>query len=171
MTHPSDQDQSWEGFPHPKIEKNKCVLKWSFGLGEFFTIFFFFNPSLTQNKFFLCQFSELELINSALRTIAKVWLFEHINCSWDLTDSDARRSYCLKPSLSKPNLNLTQCNYLYLWSQMKQMEYFFNILIISKQYLHIILTVDQKMWPLTIQYLVNYPYLWSETKQYRAFVQ
>ena len=121
--------------------------------------------------FFLCQFSELEFINSTLRTNAKIWLFEHINCSRDLSDSEAQRSNCLKPSLSKPNLNLTQCNYLYLWSQMKQMEYFFNILIISKQYLHIILTVDQKMWPLTIQYLVNYPYLWSQTKQYRAFVQ
>ena len=134
-------------------------------------VIFLWPIPLPKISFFLCQFSELELINSALRTIAKVWLFEHINCSWDLTDSDARRSYCLKPSLSKPNLNLTQCNYLYLWSQMKQMEYFFNILIISKQYLHIILTVDQKMWPLTIQYLVNYPYLWSQTKQYRAFVQ
>ena len=127
---------------------------------------FFMTHPLTQNKFFLCQFSELEFINSTLRTNAKIWLFEHLNCSWDLSDSD---SNCLKPSLSKPNLNLTQCNYLYLWSQMKQMEYFFNILIISKQYLHIILTVDRKMWPLTIQYLVNY--LWSQTKQYRAFVQ
>jgi len=132
---------------------------------------FFMPHPLTQNKFFLCQFSELEFINFTLRTNAKIWLFEHINCSRDLSDSEAQRSNCLKPSLSKPNPNLSQCNYLYLWSQMKQMEYFFNILIISKQYLHIILTVDQKMWPLTIQYLVNYPYLWSQTKQYRAFVQ
>ena len=31
LTHPSDQDPSWEGSPHPKIEKNKCVLKWSLG--------------------------------------------------------------------------------------------------------------------------------------------
>ena len=29
LTHPSDQDPSWEGSPHPKIDKNKCVLKWS----------------------------------------------------------------------------------------------------------------------------------------------
>ena len=26
LTHRSDQDQSWEGSPHPKIEKKKCVL-------------------------------------------------------------------------------------------------------------------------------------------------
>ena len=28
LTHPSDQDLSWEGSPHPKIEKNKFVLKY-----------------------------------------------------------------------------------------------------------------------------------------------
>ena len=28
LGHPSDQDLSWKGSPHPKIEKNKCVLKW-----------------------------------------------------------------------------------------------------------------------------------------------
>ena len=26
LTHPSDQDPSWEGSPHPKIENNKCVI-------------------------------------------------------------------------------------------------------------------------------------------------
>ena len=28
LSHPSDQDLSWKGSPHPKIEKNRCVLKW-----------------------------------------------------------------------------------------------------------------------------------------------
>ena len=28
LSRPSDQDLSWKGYPHPKIEKNKCVLKW-----------------------------------------------------------------------------------------------------------------------------------------------
>ena len=31
LTHASDQDPNWEGSPHPKIEINKCVLKWSIG--------------------------------------------------------------------------------------------------------------------------------------------
>ena len=42
LTHPSDQDPSWQGSPHPKIEKNKCVLKWSLGKIQCFKPMFFF---------------------------------------------------------------------------------------------------------------------------------
>ena len=44
LIHPSDQDLSWERYTHPKIEKNKCVLKWSLGKIQCFKpmIFFFF---------------------------------------------------------------------------------------------------------------------------------
>ena len=41
MTHPSDQDPSWEGSPHKKLEKNKCVLKWSIGKIQCFEPMFF----------------------------------------------------------------------------------------------------------------------------------
>ena len=46
LTHPSDQDPSWEESPHPKIETNKCVSKWPQGIIQcfkpmFFVLFFF----------------------------------------------------------------------------------------------------------------------------------
>ena len=53
LTHPLDQDPSWEGFPHPKIEKNKCVLKLSSGKIECFKPMFFgfvFSRPLVENS-------------------------------------------------------------------------------------------------------------------------
>ena len=50
LTHPSDQDPSWEGSPRPKIEKNRCVLKWFLGKIQCFKTMFFWGGFLVENQ-------------------------------------------------------------------------------------------------------------------------
>ena len=51
--------------------------------------------NITQHKAFFGQFSEFEPINFTLTIDTKLWVFEHMNCSSDFTESEARCSYKL----------------------------------------------------------------------------